>query len=195
MTPAQQRRFYFPAWTAAARAHGWRMASGRCASHRLECWANPQSNEIYQRIGVLAAARATAEIRALSPDDFRHACHIVAIGHDKSSSDLTNAETDRIVALFRILAHPDSLAAAMAWHNPAAERRKRVMWYLSNRCVESYLVAVCRHKFGTDNWRGLDDRRLGQLHMTIKNRARGQREPSVPLAPSVALVPSDNAPF
>jgi len=184
MTTAQQRRLYFPAWTAAARNHGWHKPEGRAP--RVPFFGNPELNDLYQRICTIATERAATP----QSDDYRHACHIVAFGADKSSSSLTNKELDRILALFKLLADPDDLNATLAWNNPQEEQRKRLLWWLRNKCVESYIVQVCREKFATDNWEALDFPELSKLHMTLKNRARALK----PCPPTLTPHPTP-APF
>lgn len=169
MTKRQQTKLYFPAWHAAAAAHGWKAGKGQLIGERLECWGGPNMDDIYQRIWTIAEQRAGAACGPM-PDDFRHACHVVALGRDKSSYELDNKELDRVVALFRLLAEPDDLAATMTWLNPQEEQRKRMLWWIRNRCVESYVVAVAREKFGTDNWQALSCEGVKELHMTLKHR-------------------------
>jgi hypothetical protein len=194
VTPKQRTRFYFPAWNATAKAHHWRTSEGRLIGQRLDCWSNPKLNEVYQRIWNLAEQWAAAERRALRPDDFRHACHVVALGRDKSSANLTNDELDRVVALFGLLADPDDLRATMAWLSPNEARRKRMLWWIRNHCVESYVVAICREKFGADEPATLRFDQLHQLHMTLRHRPNARRSAGRPPAP-LAVAAHDNQPF
>lgn len=182
MTAKQQRALYFPAWGKAAANHGWHK---RGAAHRVAFFGSaPELNDLYQRIWNIAEERAGTHDshRFLPPapatEDFRHACHIVALGVDKSSTQLTNAETDRILALFKLLADPDDLSATLAWNNPDEEKRKRMLWWINNNCVESYVVEVCRQKFQTDDLESLNFKQLGQLHMTLKNRSNAATQPA-----------------
>lgn len=175
MTKAQKCRFYFPAWSAAAKAHGWQSQGAVLQSQRQECWASPDLNALYQQIWSIALEWARRDGRAVKPDDFRHACHAVALGRDESSADMDNAELDRIVALFKLLADPDDLRAVMAWSSPNEARRKRLLWWIRHNCVESYVVAVCRQKFGTDEITGLRFDQLSQLHMTLRNRRNSRK--------------------
>jgi hypothetical protein len=184
MTTAQRSRFYFPAWAAAARVHGWSTPRTILTAQRQPCWASPDLNPLYQRIWEAALQQAAARqaslpslesLLSLLPDDFRHACHLVAIGHPKSANDLTNDECDRVVALFNLLADPNDLRAVMAWTSPNEARRRRILYWIEHNCVESYVVAVCREKFGTDEPRSLRFEQLRQLHMTLKNRPAARR--------------------
>jgi hypothetical protein len=179
MTQRQQIGLYFPAWGKAAANHGW---NRRGVGQRVDFFGNsPELNELYQRIWNIAEERAGTHDshRFLPPapgaEDFRHACHVVALGADKSSTQLTNAELDRILALFKLLADPDDLSATLAWNNPQEEKRKRMLWWIQNNCVESYVVEVCRQKFQTDDFESLSFKQLGQLHLTLKKRAFEER--------------------
>lgn len=170
MTTAQQRRLYFPAWNNAARNHGW---------HKAGLWrgaepffGSPMLNPIYQRICAIALERSPS---GPCGEHFRHACHIVAFGQDKSSSTLTNRELDRILALFALLADPDDLDAMLRWNNPEQEARKRMLWWLRKNCEPAYIAQIAREKFATDRWETLDYEDLRKLHMTLKNRPNAQR--------------------
>lgn len=175
MTPAQRARFYFPAWAAAAQAHGWQSASTLAAAQRQECWASSELNKVYQAVWANAQVRAFNQARGLTPDDFRHACHAVALGRHKSANALTNDECERVVALFNLLANPDDLRAIMGWSSPNEARRKRMLWWIRHNCVESYVVAICREKFGVDEFRSLSFPQLSQLHMTLRNRRNARK--------------------
>jgi hypothetical protein len=171
MTTNQQRRLYFPAWHNAAKNHGWHRKG---LAVRVPFFGNAEINALYQRIVTIAEERQAVERSISGPcgEHYRHACHIVAFGKDISSSQLTNKQLDRILALFKLLADPDDLSATLAWHNPEDSARTRLLWFLRHKCIESYVVEICREKFGTDNWEALDYPELRQLHMTLKNRPR-----------------------
>jgi len=177
MTTKQLLALYFPAWNAAAKNHGWNTKAGRAPQTRVEFFGNHQVNGFYQRIWTIALERS-GPAREVSAEHLRHACHLVALGHDKSSHHLTNQELDRVLALFQLLADPDDFRATMAWSNPQEEQRKRMLWWLRNKCVESYIVEISRQKFGTDDWESLPFESLRQLHMTLHNRAKAQRAPA-----------------
>jgi hypothetical protein len=194
MTTNQQRRLYFPAWQLAAKNHGWHKPSVAPSLHRpIAFFGTPELNPIYQRIVQIAHERASArpsqckmanaqcsmlnEVPPPSPDDYRHACHLVAFGRDLSSSALSNAQLDRILALFKLLADPDDLAAWLTWNNPQESARTRLLYWLRNNCVESYIVQLSRERFHTANWESLDYADLRQLHMTLKNRQNSRKTP------------------
>jgi hypothetical protein len=169
MTPAQRARYYFPAWNAAAKIHGWTVHQVHSV-HRQDTFGAAETNQIYQDIWHLAEEHARLNDRPLHPDDFRYACHFVVTGRYRSSNDLTNAQVERVVALFRLLTDLDDLGAMLAWNSPDQARRKRMLWWIRHNCVESYVVEICRSKFGPDDPAALNDAQLTQLHMTLKNR-------------------------
>lgn len=180
MTSKQQRYFYFPAWNQAALAHGWTLVKGRLTGRRQESWAHAEPAELYQRVWEAAYNLARAAHRAVTPEDLRHACHVVALGKDKSSTDMDNQETDRVVTLFRILADPDDLDAILAWTNPENSERKRYVASIRRRADFKYIDKLCRDKFSgiyiTPFYEDLPMPQLKQLYLTI--RARFPQDPS-----------------
>lgn len=78
---------------------------------------------------------------AVVPDHLRHACHYVALGKDKSSDNLTNAELDQVLAVFRLMADPDDLKSIIDRDHPEhAERRRLVV--LCRRQPEARILAI-----------------------------------------------------
>lgn len=175
MTPKALSKYYFPAWQAAAKAHGWENRYTLLLAVRYEFWVSAGLDPVYQQIWRIAEQHAKEAHRATAPNDFRHACHLVALGKDKSSTTLTNDETDRVVALFKLLADPEDLDALLNWQNSTEPRRRRILWWIKHQCQESYVVAVCREKFGCDDPRSLDFGRLQQLHITLRNRPKARK--------------------
>lgn len=171
MTEAQKFRFYLPAWNALAKANGWRMANGRIMLDQTI------ETEEMAKVLIFAQQRATMARRGLMKEDIRHGCHILALGKDKSSMDLTNAEIDRVVTLFQYLGAPENLTFVMKWQaylrgeDPGAVNRVE---YFIRRCPDAYVRAVSADKFGTRNWENLTVKQKGLLSMTLANR-RPQR--------------------
>jgi hypothetical protein len=194
MTKAQQTRFYFPAWSRAWKAN-WRTVKGRVevAPGRRPCLIQETHGEPlvdYTRaIEALATRSAQKEHRALTADDLRHACHIFALGSDKTSAALTNLETDRVVNLFRLLADPDDLDAVLALLSPELGTVKRLLWYLEHCCQQPYVETIAADEFGTHDYRSLSPTKLHDLVRTMKHRPAGN-------LPSVATVPDpETCPF
>lgn len=76
---------------------------------------------------------AWAEVKARLPnygfasdelDQKRHAIHIEAIGHDKSSKSLTNTDFDAVLAAFRAYSDPDNLHEQLRIIDQAEKRAK-----------------------------------------------------------------------
>lgn len=170
MTPAQAKFKYWPAWNRAARAQGWRTEAGVLIATGPQRWGGNDTSELLDGIWALARRLAETSGEKLGPDHFRHACHMAAVGRDKSSADLTNLEFDRVLVCFALMADPDNLDAMISWSHPEIEVRKRMLWWLDNRCVGGYARSLCRQKFGTDDWHSLNDEQVRELHMTLKNR-------------------------
>lgn len=167
MTEAQKFKFYFPAWTACVRANGWRKEKSR-----LVLDASKQCEEL-NKVLTFGTQRALTAGRSLTADDLRHGCHVLALGRDKSSEDLTNAELDRIVTLFQVLTDPDNLTSRLKWdayergEDPGAVQRVE---YFIRRCPDAYVRAVSHGLFGTRQWESLTVKQKGRLSMTLANR-------------------------
>jgi hypothetical protein len=194
MTTAQAYRFYFPAWSACVKANAWHMEDGRLVGNGLSDQPSTINDQLPK---VLTFARQIAQAQHRGPmvDDLRHACHIVALGRDKSSKVLNNAELDRVVALFKLLADPEDLSAIMAWENPVEADVKRVKWFITNTAPSAYVAAIARDKFGTSDWESLDLKQMRFLAMTLANR-RDRKHSKIPSrrAPEPE-VPAENCPF
>lgn len=172
MTSAQRARFYFPAWNRALHAN-WRVAKGRVTPvpHRDE--APNDGLPTPTAVDGIAAARAARDGRAVTPDDLRHAVHVIALGQDISTDVMDNRQTDRAVLAFRILAKPDDLDAVMEYLYPANAERKRLLYSIEHSGLSmEYRMAVCRDRHGTPEWHSLDLPTLRQFAMTCRARAR-----------------------
>jgi hypothetical protein len=169
MTPTQLRSFYFRAWAACSRALGWNRTPVRLASFGV-----PEVNALYQAVWNAAAALALQTAGSATANELRHACHRVALGADKSAKALTNAEADRVVALFNLLAAPDDIDAMLAWEHPEAGAVKRLTWAVEHLAPAAYVEALASDKFGTRAWRTLPEASLRQLALTLRNRQPGR---------------------
>lgn len=145
MTEKQRTRFYFPAWGRCCHANDWRMANGRLVGQRADVHGVADVNALYQQVWDTAERLAVQAHCAVTADLLRHACHTVAVGRDKSANDLTNAEVDRVVALFRLLTDPDDLDAVIALHHPENAERERLVFSLKQRAPHSRLLAIARN--------------------------------------------------
>ncbi|MCW5558172.1 MAG: hypothetical protein KIT22_10125 [Verrucomicrobiae bacterium] len=173
MTEATQRRFYFPRWNAALKAR-WIRASGVMLPR-----PNAPQNEFADQVLGIAEARARKRQALVSPDDLRHACHVLALGKDLSSYDMTSWQTDRVAVLFELLVDPENLSARMRWESPDQDAVRRLHWSIQRvGFPEAYIAHVSWGKFGTKAWRTLQPLQLRQLLITLKSRAAAKRNSS-----------------
>lgn len=185
MNEAQAKRLYFPAWNRAFAANWYHDRGTAVRRQGRFC-------QELDQVEAVAAERARQRSCRVTANELRHACHLVALGLDKSSLDLSNRELDQVLALFRVLADPDDLSARIALDHPEKDARRRLEWAVRNCGLpEAYVRTVCSSKFGTHNWRGLDDLPLRQLMVTLKCRAKARREAVAEPEPALAA----NCPF
>jgi hypothetical protein len=179
MTDRQRIRFYFPAWNKAWKMN-WTTSKGRVnpAPGRVPCLIVEIQGEApvdyLARIEELAARRSLKKGKPPGAEDYRHACHLFALGKDKSSEHLTNSEVERCVYLFRLLADPDDLDAILGWLHPENDTRKRLLWFLEHRCQLPFVQRVCHDKFATYDFHSLNLDSIQDLVRTMKNRPHGQ---------------------
>jgi len=137
MTEAQKFKFYFPAWNRCVRANGWFTQAGAAVVDEARL------NEEGRKVLTLARQIGAARQHRPTIDHLRHAAHIVALGRDKSSEHLTNAEVDKVVCLFNLLANPNNLTAITQWHayqrgeDPGAVKRQK--YFIHSRAPEAVL--------------------------------------------------------
>jgi hypothetical protein len=152
-------RFYLPAWSQAwkrIRALGDALPEGVSGADQLL----RQVLDVADKLGLSRRDEAV-----------RHACHVVALGRDRSSKCLTAAEADRVVCLFRLLADPLDLGAMVEWEKPRRLDRTRLLWRVNyGRHKMPYVWAVARDKFGEPNPERLSDEQLHDLVRTLANR-------------------------
>jgi hypothetical protein len=173
MTPSQ-KNLYFRVWGRCAHARGWNTREGREADRAFFA-AAPEVAQLHEELWAVAVAAGMQAGRTVAADDLRHACHLVAIGQDKSSTKLANPELDRILALFRLLADPDDLEAMIAWQNDQAGEVKRLVWAL-RQAPDAYVRAIASDKFGTKQWETLGAEELRQLALTVRVRMAAKRK-------------------
>lgn len=171
MTTAQQRRLYFPAWRKALAAAWVKQGDAYAVSPRAR---NIQA-ELAQRVLDLAQMAAARRYESADADALRHACHVVALGRDLRSSDLTNRQLDRMLAMFRVLASADDVQAVLDWENTDRADRTRLIWRLNHLGFpEAYIATVCTDKFGTSRPDTLTNAQLLMLVTTLSSRARAK---------------------
>jgi hypothetical protein len=128
--------------------------------------------------------RSTGEIEAT-----RHTLHRKALGKDRSSKALTNAELDVVLAAFKAVSEGGNLEAQLRqldqpdWRRGELERR---ILRLAVRCGieggEAGLVAYLGHFFRGRQLRELDERELQKAAGILARRARqlGSEPPDNP---------------
>lgn len=169
MTTPQRRAKYFPAWHRACDAN-W-----TTLNHRLVPVPDRRPSGTLAKVEEIAFARANKLGVTPRFEDYRHACHILALGEEKSSKDMTDLELDRVLAIFALLQDPDDLQATMDAEHPTKSQMRRIRWSICNSPMgESYVRAVARNKFGTARWESLNETQLRQLHITLKARERSR---------------------
>jgi len=187
MTDAQRTRYYFPAWHRACESLGWRMERGRFIGLRKPVHGVADVDALYQRVWMAAEALALQAHRAITAEDLRHGCHVAALGRDKSANDLTNAELDSVVSLFKLLHEPDDLDAIIAIQHPENAERKRLVIGLRKRAPEAKLVSIARNlKAWAGEWEEpfWEDLPLAGLRVLSRIISREQKKWNQPVAAS-----------
>jgi hypothetical protein len=142
--------------------------------------------------------REWARVRRIDPQADRHTLHMRAIGAPKSSSALTNADLDRVLAEFRAISQPAALGPQLrAQDQPAI----RLRWAIQRRQIPdlarllgsrtaaaTYLQAILDRRFAGRSIDDLDIRDLNHLRMTLAARINAlQSAPATPPDPQLTL--------
>lgn len=180
MTRAQES-LHWRSWNAVVKANAWRMRKGFLLE---EAAASRERSEHHRKVWVFAEQLAGRGVRAVTSNDLRHATYVAAIGRDCSHSEFTNKEFNAVLALWKLLVDPDDLTAVMEHQNPGeAARRGLIASIQRNAPGEAYIVAISTRRWGTRNWKTLNDGALRQLAVTLSERARKERKRVVVNAP------------
>jgi len=173
VSPAQ-KKLYFIAWQAAARAHGWTSKAGLAAALTAHCagqvWESPQLNESLATIYGLALFDAQRDGREVSADDLRHAITTFALGRHVSSKQFTNADFDKVFALLRLLANPTDLRNLLAVQDGGESGARRRQIFVIMRAPERYWQRIAADRFGHTDLDRLTLEQLRQLALTLRNR-------------------------
>ena len=156
MTP-KQTTFYWSLWRDCCQANCWRMERGRLL-HDPE-----RLNEMGKKVWTAAEQLALAAHRAVSLDDLRHGCHLVALGRQRSSKDLSNPEFNKVRLVFQLTQDWENLDAQMELANPEMVERRSFVSYLKKQFHEAALIAICKNAFGTIFWEDLEMSKLRWL--------------------------------
>lgn len=170
----KQSHLYLRMWRDAVAANHWHTAKGAAV-------IDPERlTEMGSNVVAMARAMALADARACKLEDLRHACHVLALGRDKSSKDLTNAELDRVLSVIRLVTDGEDIDALIALDHPEIGVEKRLNWAIEHAAPEAYVRQVAGDKYGTRLWEGLHLDQKHQLLMTLKSRSRSRQEPAAP---------------
>lgn len=107
-------------------------------------------------------------------DEQRKVIQREAIGCDKSSKDLTNADLDKVFEAFSaVLVMVDGPAAPEEISGP----RKRLIWAIEQLGLDAdTLAGIMLQQFKSDeDWRSLDEKRLSFFRMTCARAASAKR--------------------
>ncbi len=184
MTDNQRKYLYFPAWNRAFKAN-WRTERGTVVAV-----PQPANVELAAKVADLGEAIAKREARALKADDLRHAAEMLALHKSVSSSQMTEAEIDKCLATFRLLANEVHVASVIVQQRTLPDRTRMEWAALNHPFGRPYVEAVCNGKFGTRNIRGLSDRQLSHLLMTLKSREQSRRRKGQTVGPTAAKAPT-----
>jgi Protein of unknown function (DUF1018) len=114
-------------------------------------------------------------------DAMRHEIHKAAIGFDKSSLDLTNAELDKVLAKFRSYSEGDNLDAQLAAEDQPAHRKQALVANVRELAAgvvdregteAAYLDGLARRMFKVPEWHALSERQLQVLRGVVTRRKR-----------------------
>lgn len=144
----------------------------------------PKQDRLYWSL-VRAAVAAHCEengIEKLSAKDasaLRHRWHVESLGADKSHTEFSNADFDKVKAHLLALAKPDDFTAAM-FEQSAADRgeRKRLLFRIG-KFETGYVNRICWDKFHCAYADELTTEQLHQLAMTLVERSRAKQRARV----------------
>lgn len=191
MLTKSQNAKYWRRWSACARANAWRMQGGR-----LDPAAVLDASAAHRAVNAAALQLAQTEVLGLTANHLRHACHIVALGHDKPHAKFTNKDFDALLnywgderAVAGLLITPDHLGSIIHEANPDLKNRERLLVQLRRDFVEAYVVTLASAIYGTKDWEQLSDDGLARLHAIlrtkpnarrVRNAECGMRSPEIP---------------
>lgn len=191
MTAAQQKRFYFPLWKDVCQFQDWIKVDGRLLGKRpprlVPGPGRTEYDQLLEKVWDAAEILAQQHNRAVTADDLRHACHVVALGKDYSSHELNTGQLNRVAVLFKILRNPDDIDAMMAWSDPSRDRRKNLVYTINKLAggADAYVCELAKMfpAFQWPFWEDLPIENLSALCKLMRTRAQqhgGTINPSSP---------------
>ncbi len=113
-------------------------------------------------------------VEPIDADRERHACHVRALGRDKSSIDFTNADLDAVLAAFRAIYDPSNITTQIDQEKQAV---KRSLWRIGQLCKDqgkpqAYAEGIARKmnaegKLGTPFLEDLDPAGLKKVIIAL----------------------------
>lgn len=178
MTKGQRLGFYFPTWNKVCRVHGWksRLRGQELLATRRDSWGSPEVDALYRKVWFIALGLADREDRDVTITDLRHACSQMVNPSLVHSADLNNTETNRVVALFDLLADPDDLNAMTKWLYPENAAKAGLIVSIKRKAPLAYYTAIAKDKFGEGAIDDLDEKQLRQLLATVTARMAKKRK-------------------
>ena len=187
MTESQRLNFYFPAWNRL-----WKTLKVLTLEQMEERFRSAHGPACELGLKVITVARQIANSQ-VTAEELRHACNVVATaggsGSPKAScKGMNHGEVQRVVALFDLLAEPDSIKASMAWGDPDDASKRGLIAVIQKAAPEGLLAHIFLNAFDSREWKSGTKQQLVWLLKQVKGRKRTQRAQK-------EEVPEDMVPF
>jgi hypothetical protein len=186
LTPLQTAK-HWRHWSQVVAANDWTMEQGRLSA---EAQRTAGESIFHKFVWRTAGQLALQAHRAVTAEDLRHACYLVATDRVPgwstsarpvaSMRDLGNREFSRVLVLWALLVNPDDLEAGMAWEHPENSEREGLIASIQKAMPDATARAIAGNAFGTRNWENLD---LGQLKWLRRAGGEKQRKWNRPVEP------------
>jgi hypothetical protein len=178
MTGKQKFGFYLPVWNRCAAANQW-ISRGRPSRLVADLDAQEEAfrstpgpvGEAGLRVIIFARQMAKQEHRAVTADDLRRACTLAATGKI-SSKHLNNTETNKLVAMLRLLINPIHITSVTEHEDPSIAYRRGLVARLGKMAPEGLLAHVFSNAYGTKHWEDGKPQQLIWLLKQFKGRTQ-----------------------
>lgn len=183
-----QHHLYIRRWICVVRSNHWVMRKGRLVDNA----ARGDLSEWHALVWTAAEQLAVQQHRAVSADDLRKGCHVVAFGSAKSSKILENKEFNRLLVLWGnerplneggmagLLIDPLDLASISAWRDPEITERNSFVAFLRSKAHEGVLIRIAENAFQEvrsqeKSWDELELSKLRWMSKQLKDRTPSRR--------------------
>lgn len=158
--------------------------------HRI----NKAQNSLYWKEWAKArAALLGTGLSRTEADAARHELHEAALGTDKSHTDFSNHDLDRVLGKFRAVSKPDDLNAQLQAINGPLNRLINGIAAL-DRANPGYLPKILEDCAYSSDWRDLKDvKELTKLRSTLARRIERKKSNKEAAEPERSEDPSDEA--